>query len=292
MSKKVKIIGVPMDLGQSKRGVDMGPSAMRYAGLSTRLSELGYSVKDTGDIQVPVKESLDEKEVLSEICRTCSQVYEAGRVAIADSIPVFIGGDHSISIGSIGGVTHDAPAGLVWVDAHGDFNTMQTSRTGNVHGMSLAVVTGSGLPELVNIGRPGAKIDSVNVVLIGVRSLEEQERMLLKKSGIRIYTMREIDERGINRVVDEALEVLRGLDRIHVSLDVDCLDPMTAPGLGTPEPGGLTYREAHLMMEIIADSKRLSSMDIVEINPIIDKGNQTAKIAVELTASLFGKSIL
>ena len=281
-----------MDLGQSKRGVDMGPSAMRYAGLSSRLSELGYSVRDTGNIQVPVRESLDEHQVLSEIRNTCAAVYEAGRIAIADSIPVFIGGDHSISIGSTGGVTHDAPAGLIWIDAHGDFNTMQTSTSGNVHGMSLAIVTGSGLPELVNIGRPGPKIEPANVVVIAVRSLEEKERELLKRSEISVFTMREIDERGISRITDEALQVLKGSRRIHVSLDMDCLDPMTAPGVGTPESGGLTYREAHLMMEIIADSNRLSSMDIVEINPIIDQGNQTAKIAVELTASLFGKSIL
>jgi arginase len=292
LRKKIKIIGVPMDLGQSKRGVDMGPSAMRYAGLSTRLVDLGYRVKDMGNVQVPVKESLDEKKVLSEIRNTCAAVYEAGRIAVADSIPVFIGGDHSIAIGSIGGVTHDAPAGLIWIDAHGDFNTMRTSTTGNIHGMSLAVVAGKGLPELVNIGRPGPKVVPKNIVMIGVRSLDEKEKRLLKRSKIRVFTMRDIDERGINRVTEEALRVLSGLDRIHVSLDMDCLDPMTAPGVGTPERGGLTYREAHLMMEIIADSERLSSMDIVEINPIIDQGNQTAKIAVELTASLFGKRIL
>ncbi len=293
MNKKIKIFGVPMDLGQSKRGVDMGPSAMRYAGLSSRLKELGCKIKDTGNIQVPVKESLDDRNVLSEIYRACAAVYDAGRKAVAEGcIPVFIGGDHSISIGSVGGITHDFPAGLIWIDAHGDFNTQQTSTSGNIHGMSLAVLTGLGMPELVDIGRPGPKIDPNDIVLIGVRSLEQKEKKLLKKNNISIFTMRDIDEQGINSIMYKALDKLSHLDRIHVSMDMDSIDPMSAPGVGTPERGGLTYREAHLMMEIIADSGRLSSMDIVEINPIIDQSNQTAKIAVELTASLFGKSIL
>jgi len=291
--KKIKIFGVPMDLGQSKRGVDMGPGAVRYAGLLARLGELGYEISDAGNIHVPVRDTLDSCNLIREICNACELVYKAGRDAVSEGfIPIFLGGDHSISMGSIGGISHDEPSGVIWIDAHGDFNTGKTSSTGNIHGMSLAALTGHGEPALVSIGRPGPKLTAANVVLIGLRAPDSQEKAMLKKSGIKIFTMRDIDERGVSSVTKDALKCLGHLQRIHVSLDVDCLDPMTAPGVGTPVPGGLTYREAHLLMEIIADSGKLSSLDIVEINPLIDMGNQTARIAVDLAVSVFGKSIL
>jgi arginase len=297
MKRKVRIIGIPMDLGQTRRGVDMGPSAVRYAGLAARLEKLGYEVDDDGNIDVPVREHVLKKgrdRVVGTIVRTCEQAYAQGRKAVAEGyVPLFLGGDHSIAIGTIGGVTHDQPAGVVWVDAHGDFNVPETSPNGNIHGMPVAVLLGSGVPELVNLGRPGPKVKPEHVVLIGTRDLDYDERTMLKESGIAIYTMRDIDERGIAAVTRDALERrLTGVTRIHVSLDMDALDPREAPGVGTPAPDGLTCREAHLLMEILHDSRRICSMDIVEINPILDQRNQTAAIATELAGSLLGESIL
>jgi len=293
MKDMIKIIGLPMDLGQANRGVDMGPSAIRYADLSVHVMGLGFRIEDAGNIQVSVRNALQEKNLQPEIRRACEMVYNSGKEAIDNGyLPLFLGGDHSISIGTIGGITHKSPSGVIWIDAHGDFNIPETSQTGCVHGMPLAVLTGRGPSELVNIGRPGAKLVPENVLLIGVRDLDAKERILLKECGIKTFTMRDIDEHGIRTIAHKALDHLSHLSRIHVSLDMDALDPREAPGVGTPVPGGLTYREAHLLMEIIADSKRLASMDIVEINPILDKYNQTAKIAVELAVSLFGKSIM
>ncbi len=296
MKEKIRIIGVPMDLGQKNRGVNMGPSALRYADLAKRLRDLGYEVQDYGNVAVPVGDALYEEgndNFLSIIAKTCELTYEAGSNAIEEGcLPVFLGGDHSISIGTIGGVTDHSPTGVIWVDAHGDFNTPETSRSGNIHGMPLSALIGKGFDELVNVGRPGAKITPDDVVLIAIRDLDPQERKALKRSGISIYTMRDIDERGIGNVVREGLKKLEHLHRIHVSLDIDSMDPVEAPGVGTPVNGGLTYREAHLMMEIISDTHSLTSMDIVEINPILDRYNKTAKIAVDLAVSLFGKSIL
>lgn len=293
MKGSVRIIGIPVDLGQSHRGVDMGPSAIRYAGLLSRLRELGYTVTDEGNIQVPVRDSLSEDSLVKEICKVCETAYQKACKAIEENCkPVFLGGDHSISIGTIGGVSHHSTVGVIWIDAHGDFNTPSTSTSGNVHGMALSVLTGQGLPELVNIGRNGAKVKPGNVVLIGVRELDQNERENLKKSGIAVYTMREIDEEGMNVIARKALMRLNHLSRIHVSLDIDSLDPIAVPGVGTPVSGGLTYREAHLLMEVISDSGLVCSMDIVEINPIIDHCNQTAKTAVDLAVSLFGKRIL
>jgi len=294
--QSIRIIGVPVDLGQEQRGVDLGPGALRYAGISERLSGLGYRVEDTGNIEVPVRDVLTgerEQHYLPSIRRVCEAVYQAGRRAVEERfIPVFMGGDHSMALGSIGGVTHHEPAGVIWVDAHGDFNTPQTSPTGNIHGMVLAALMGQGFVELVQVGRQGPKLQVADVVMIGIRELDPQERLRLRESGITAYTMRDVDERGMGCVAREALERLKHLPRLHVSLDLDGLDPMEVPGVGTTSPGGLTYREAQLLMEIIADSRRLVSLDIVEINPILDHRNQTAKIAVELAASLFGKSIL
>ncbi len=294
--ESIEIIGIPLDLGQTRRGVDMGPSAIRYAGLASKLRALGYDVEDSGNIAVPVREHLPPTSASGYapyIEKVCNRIYEAGTSALSHGhLPLFLGGDHSLSIGTVGAVTYEKPAGVIWVDGHGDFNLPQTSPNGNIHGMPLSVLLGYGIPELVNAGRPGAKLDAEDVVLLGVRDLDYDERTMLKNSGIRIYTMREIDERGIGVVVKEALTYLSHLGRIHVSLDMDAVDPQVAPGVGTPAQGGLTYREAHLAMELIADSSLLCSMDIVEINPILDYRNSTASMAVELACSLLGKQIL
>lgn len=296
MDKAIRIIGVPMDLGQSQRGVDLGPGAVRYAGLSARLKALGYRVEDAGNLEVPVRDSLPggpECRFLPAIKRVCEAAYQAGRKAVEDGfIPLFLGGDHSIAIGTIGGITHREPTGVLWVDAHGDFNTPNSSPSGDIHGMPLATLLGRGFPELVDIGRTGAKLNAEEIVIIGIRALDRAERLRLKQSHMTVYTMRDIDERGMGAVTREALGALTHCRRLHVSLDVDVLDPHEAPGVGTPVPGGLTYREAQLLMEIVADSGRVASLDVVEINPILDHTNNTARMAVELTASLFGQSIL
>ena len=296
MKKHVSIIGIPMDFGQLHRGVDMGPAAARYSGLVADLRKLGHTVEDKGDIQVPVRDPGGAERTgsyLAEITQTCEQVYQAGMEAVEkNSFPLFLGGDHSISMGTVGGVSHNEPTGLIWIDAHGDFNTPETSPSGNVHGMPMAVLCGEGHDSLVNLGRSGAKIDPENVVMIGIRDLDQQERDRLKASGITVYTMRDIDEQGISSVAGQAVMKFIHMKRIHISLDMDALDPGEAPGVGTPVPGGLTYREAHLFMEIISDSGKLTSMDLVEINPILDQANKTAKLAVDLTVSALGKSIL
>lgn len=282
-----------MDLGQSQRGVDMGPSAIRYAGLSRRLRDLGYRVQDQGNVHVPVRDTLKSTTLVPAIVQACEAVYEVGKRAVeSQAMPIFLGGDHSIAIGTIGGVSHREPVGVLWIDAHGDFNTYKTSKSGNVHGMALAVLTGRGATELVNIGRRGPTLRAKDVVLVGVRDLDPEEKKALKESGIAVYTMRDIDEQGISTVIKKALNRLRQLSRIHVSLDMDSLDPSEAPGVGTPVAGGLNYREAHLIMETVADTRRLASMDIVEINPILDQGNTTAKTAIELAVSAWGKRIL
>jgi len=296
VNKTIRIIGVPLDLGQDQRGVDMGPSALRYAGLSSRLKALGYVLHDAGNIYVPVRDSLADDAgdaFLFAIRDVCQAVYEAAAQAVAaGEIPLFLGGDHSLAIGTIGGTTSREAVGVIWIDAHGDANRPQTSPSGNVHGMPLAALLGEGYPELVNVGRPGAKLAGKDVVMIGVRDLDEGERQWLRQSGILIYTMRDLDERGMSAVIREALQRLEHCSRLHVSLDMDSLDPTQAPGVGTSCPGGLNYREAQLLMEIIADTGKLASVDIVEINPILDHENRTARMAVALTASLFGQSIL
>ncbi|MBF0259269.1 MAG: arginase [Desulfamplus sp.] len=229
---------------------------------------------------------------LKAITSVCERVYDAGRKAVEeDTFPLFLGGDHSIAMGTIGGVSHHSSIGVIWIDAHGDFNTSETSPSGNVHGMPLAALTGDGDHSLVNIGRKGMKIDPENVVLIGIRDLDLKEKIRLKKSGVTVYTMRDIDEQGISAITNKALMKFVHMKKIHISLDMDAIDPVEAPGVGTPVPGGLTYREAHLCMEIIADSGKLASMDLVEINPILDQANKTARLAVNLTVSALGKSI-
>ena len=290
------VVGIPMDLGQSRRGVDMGPSALRHAGLNERLRRLGYEVEDRGNIEIPERDTLPAAggfAFLPAVVRACEAMYEAARDAVAaGGLPIFVGGDHSISAGTIGGATHDGPSGVLWIDAHGDFNTPETSPSGNLHGMPLAALCGRGARELVDVGRPGPKLSPNDVAIIGVRDLDPAEKVALRESGIAIYTMRDIDDRGIAEVAREALRDLAHLSRLHVSLDIDVMDPREAPGVGTPVAGGLTYREAHLLMEILADGGTIASIDVVEINPILDTGNRTAQMALDLVASLLGKSIL
>ncbi len=285
-----------MDLGQNRRGVDMGPSAVRYAGLQARLARLGHEVHDEGNVYVPnPEEEVAEGKArrLEAVTAVCKDIYTIGRkCAECDEFAIFLGGDHSISIGTVAAAAQDGPIGLIWVDAHGDFNTPESSPSGNIHGMPVAVLAGQGPEPLVNVGYPGVKVHPTHMVQIGIRNLDPAERDRLTHSGISVYTMRHLDELGMAAVARQALDRLRHVARIHLSLDLDCLDPSEAPGVGTPIPGGLTYREAHLLMEILGDSGRVTSMDVVEINPILDEGNKTAELAVELVASLLGQRIL
>jgi arginase len=296
MTRTIHILGVPMDLGQSRRGVDTGPSALRYAHLQARLEALGHTVCDEGNVAVPnpeehVVEGADRRvRAVSAVCQTvfdrACDWFDAGDFAL------FLGGDHSMSIGSIAAAAAAGPIGLIWVDAHGDFNTPETSPSGNIHGMPVAALLGEGPPPLVNVGRPGPKLQSSHIVQVGIRDLDDAERDRLVRSGVHVFTMRHVDELGMAVVARQALDRLRHLPRIHVSLDMDSLDPREAPGVGTPVPGGLTYREAHLLMEILGDSGHVHSLDIVEANPILDDRNKTAELAVELAASLLGERIL
>ncbi len=296
MIKTVRIIGIPIDLGQEHRGVDMGPIAIRYAGLGRKIRALGYSTKDSGNINVPghytlTTTHLDERIIPIE--KACRRAYALGQKAIQKKeIPIFLGGDHSVAIGTVGGVTHNNECGVIWIDAHGDANTPKSSPSGNIHGMALATLLGKGPKKLRNVGRKGPKIKASNVVMIGIRELDHLEKTYLANSGCHVYTMRAIDERGIYDIMQEALTKLSHLTNIHVSLDMDAIDPQEAPGVGTPSPGGITYREAQLIMETLADSGKVQSADVVEINPILDIQNRTAQVAVTLITSLLGKSII
>jgi arginase len=296
MSKSICIIGVPMDLGQARRGVDMGPAALRYAGLDQRLQRLGCSIRDCGNIEIPVRDTLPESGGLSflpAVAQACKAIYRTGQETIAaGDIPLYLGGDHSIAMGTVGAASRDKRTGLIWIDAHADFNTPKISPSGNIHGMPLAALTGHGPAELTEIGHPGVKIRPQDVVIIGLRDLDPEEKIVLRQSGMKIYSMREIDERGIGRVAQEAVAYLDELEHVHVSLDMDSLDPSEAPGVGTPVPGGLSYREAHFLMEMIAESLTVGSLDVVEINPILDNRNQTAELAIELILSVLGKTII
>lgn len=296
MSPTVRVIGVPMDLGQSRRGVDMGPSAIRHAGVHERLTALGYVTEDAGNVEIPERATLAaqaDRSFLSAVVDGCEGAYAAGRDAIAAGrFPIFLGGDHSIAAGTVGGVSHDGPVGLVWIDAHGDANTPETSPSGNIHGMPLAALFGLGAPALVDLGRPGPKVAFDRAALIGLRDLDAGERDLLSVHEVAAFTMTDVDEFGIAEVARRALAHLAAVDRLHVSLDMDVVDPLEAPGVGTPVTGGLTYREAHLLMELLCRDGRVRSADVVEVNPILDEHNRTAEMAVELMASLLGKSIL
>jgi arginase len=291
------IFGVPIDLGQDRRGVDMGPSAIRYARLQGALEELGYQVADLGNAVTPLPETVvKEGEIrhLEAVRDVCEEVAEQAEAMISNGLfPIFLGGDHSIAIGTVSGVARNFERiGVIWLDAHADFNTPQTSPSGNIHGMPLSVLTGAGHPDLVAIGGEGASVHTEDVVIVGLRSVDLEERRLLNDAGIRVYTMKEVDAYGIASVVRRALRALSHLDRVHVSLDLDVVDPDVAPGVGTPVRGGLTYREAHLVMELINEAGIAASLDVVEINPILDHRNGTAELAVELVASLMGRQII
>lgn len=299
MARKIAILGMPMDLGQGRRGVDMGPSALRYGRLEARLEALGHDVQDLGDIDVPAAEELGISHAgpgggmayLDEIRKACEAAVEALLVLPEEVFPLVLGGDHSIALGSVTGCSRRQRTGLVWVDAHGDFNTPETSPSGNIHGMPLATLCGIGDRRLVDLAWDGAKVRPEDVVLIGVRDLDSGEKKLMREASVTVYTMKEIDRLGLPRIAEETLARLGGLPRLHVSFDADVLDPEIAPGVGTPVPGGLTLREAHLLMELFADSGRVTSLDLVEVNPILDRQNRTASVLVDLAASLLGKKI-
>ena len=302
--RKIRIIGVPLDLGQSRRGVDMGPSAVRVAGLEARLEALGHVVSDGGNISVAIAETKKAGEenarYLKEITETCTKAAELVVKVLGEGItPVVLGGDHSVAAGTVSGVAEfyrrqNQKVGLIWIDAHSDINTPRTSPSGNVHGMPLAALLGLGPDSLANIFGFCPKVAPENTVIVGVRDIDVTEKENIKRAGVtEVYTMRDIDERGMRTVMEEALRAAgRGTAGYHVSLDMDWIDPEDAPGVGTPVRGGATYREAHLAMEIIADHGRMLSFEIVEVNPVIDEHNRTAELAVELIASAFGKKIL
>ncbi len=286
-----------MDLGQDRRGVDMGPSAIRYARLANTLDDLGHPVTDFGNVETPIPETVEERthvknvSAVREVCEKAAA--RAAEIAADGLFPVFLGGDHSIAIGTVSGVAGAAGRmGLLWIDAHADFNTPATSPSGNVHGMPLAVLTGHGLLELADIGGEGPSVRPEDVAIVGLRSVDAEERRLLAEAGVRVYTMKDVDAYGVARVVRRALKDLSRLERVHLSLDLDVVDPEVAPGVGTPVRGGLTYREAHLVMELINESGMVTSLDIVEVNPILDVKNGTAELAVELVGSLMGRQIL
>src|SRR4029079_2128982 len=297
--RDIAIIGTPVDLGAGRRGVDMGPGAIRYAGIKERLEALGYNVRDLSNVAVPLAEQFDPPQA-SEKLRYLEPLIEinlalAKQVAavVADgSFPLVLGGDHSLALGSIGGLARGRRIGVIWVDAHGDFNTPETTPSGNIHGMSVAALTGRGDPKLTTLLGPGAILRDSDVAMVGIRDLDPHEREALRASGIQVFTMHDIDRRGLASVMEEAiLRVSMGTAGFHVSLDLDALDPSEAPGVGTPVLGGISYREAHLAMELVAQSGKLLGLDLVEVNPILYSHNVTAQLAVEFALSALGKRI-
>jgi arginase len=296
--RNVAVIGAALDLGAGRRGVDMGPSAIRYADLDDRLGELGIGCADWGNVPTAVAEATasgDPKaRFLSQIKETCERIARAVARAVGeDRTPIVLGGDHSIALGTLGGMASvHGTGGAIWFDAHGDLNTPATTPSGNVHGMPLGAALGRDTESFASEAWPLPALDPAHVVLVGVRSLDEAERAYVRESGIGAYTMSEIDRRGIEPVVREALERVGAASFVHISVDMDVVDPDVAPGVGTPVRGGLSYREAHLAMELVAESGLLSSLEVVEVNPILDRGNETAALAVELVASAFGARIL
>ncbi|WP_449538523.1 arginase [Ferdinandcohnia sp. Marseille-Q9671] len=300
MKKDISIIGVPMDLGQMRRGVDMGPSAIRYAGVVERLERLEYDIDDLGDIEItrPTREEIANDENLKnlkkvseaseKLAATVDKVLQNGR------FPLVLGGDHSIAIGSLSGIAkHYQNLGVIWYDAHGDLNTADTSPTGNIHGMPLAASLGLGHKALTHISGYSPKVRPENIVLIGARALDDGEKELIKQLGIKVYTMHEIDRLGMTKVMEETIAYLKErTDGVHLSLDLDGLDPHDAPGVGTPVLGGISYRESHLAMEMLEESKLITSAEFVEVNPILDDKNKTASVAVALMGSLFGEKLL
>jgi len=300
---QIAIIGAPLDLGAGRRGVDMGPSAVRVANLNKRVASLGYDVEDLGNVPVDQPESLPEgprhAKYLPQIaaaCETLAALVE--HVMDEGKAPLVLGGDHSIAVGTVAGIARyfrrrKKKIGLLWVDAHADMNTPQTSPSGNVHGMPLACCIGLGPPELAKLLGYAPKVNPRDVALVGLRDVDILERPHVRESGVKAFTMRDIDERGLRAVMDEALKIVtNGTEGLHLSLDMDYVDPQYAPGVGTPVRGGATYREAHLTMEMICDSGEMVSMEVVEVNPVIDEVNRTADLAVELVMSALGKKIL
>ena len=298
--KTISIIGVPSDYGQTRRGVDMGPSAIRYAGVVERLEGIGHKVQDQGDIHVSKKVKTGEvnkrllnlEEVIDVSTSLANRVHEA---VSENKFPLVFGGDHSIAIGTLAGLgDYYHNLGVIWFDAHADLNTPKTTPSGNIHGMPLAVSIGIGHERLVQIRNYAPKIKAKNIIIIGARSVDSGERELIREQGIKVYTMHEIDRLGMTRVMEDALTYIKGLsiDGLHLSLDLDGLDPLYTPGVGTPVPGGMTYRESHLAMEMVQESGMLTSAEFVEVNPILDEKNKTANVAVELIGSLFGETLV
>jgi arginase len=299
----VAIIGAPMDLGAGRRGVDMGPSALRLAGLDERIRSLGYDVQDLGNVEVDQPERLPEgpqrARYLPQISQTCTRLADmVYRAAGEDKLPLVLGGDHSVAVGTVSGLSRryresEHKIGLVWIDAHPDINTPESSPSGNVHGMPVACIVGIGPQEMSNIYGYSPKVDPRNVALVGLRDVDRTEAPQVKGTGVTAFTMRSIDERGLRAVIEDAIAIASdGTAGFHVSFDMDAVDPAEAPGVGTPVRGGLTYREAHLAMEIVCDSGGAVGMEIVEVNPVLDQANRTAVLGVELVLSAFGKRIL
>jgi arginase len=302
--RQVHLIGVPLDLGGGRRGVDMGPSAFRIAGLSEQLTTLGCTIVDKGDLPAPIPETQDlrdeHKKYIRDIAKVCQKVYQTALSSLDEgAMPIVLGGDHSLAAGSVAAAaewakrTKDKPIGLLWVDAHGDMNTPATSLSGNVHGMPLAALLGAEPAELSRIGTFSPKVLPANTVLVGIRNLDEREKVAVRNSGVHVFTMKDIDRQGIASIVEQAVSLAgNGTAGVHVSFDMDVCDPLIAPGVGTPVKGGLNYREAHMVMEIVADSGLLTSLDLVEVNPTLDVRNTTAQLGTELALSALGMKIL
>lgn len=300
---QIAVIGAPLDLGAGRRGVDMGPSAIRVAHLDDRLAALGYEVHDLGNVEVDQAESRpigrENARYLHEITATCRRLAKAVETALGKGqFPLVLGGDHSVAAGTVAGVAKHfrrskERIGLIWIDAHADMNTPDTSPSGNVHGMPLASCIGTGPDELVKLAGFSPKVRAENVALVGIRDVDQLEKPHIKASGVRAFTMREIDERGLLHVMNEAIRIASdGTAGFHLSFDMDGVDPDEAPGVGTPVRGGITYREAHLALELVCDSRRMLSLEVVEVNPVLDVANRTAELAVELVMSAMGKRIL
>ena len=296
--KQVAIIGAALDLGAGRRGVDMGPSAIRYAGLHDRLTGIGYNVVDWGDVETAVQEATEESDAsaryLPEIKAACGRVARLVGLALEqDSVPLVLGGDHSVAMGTLGGLAKvSGVGGVLWIDAHSDLNTPESSPTGNVHGMPLAAAIGLTDERFDSDAWTLPAVEPERVALVGLRSVDSRERERIRELGIKAFTMSDIDRIGIERAIRESLTQIAGPGFVHVSLDMDALDPEVAPGVGTPVRGGLSYREAHLALELVAESGLAGSFEVVEVNPILDRENSTAQLAVELVASALGKTIL
>jgi arginase len=294
----ISLIGVPMDLGADRRGVDMGPSAIRYAGIDEKLAALGHSVDNLDSLRVPEPETRNPGDprlkYLDQIVACANELAIRVQTRIEQgSLPIILGGDHSISLGSVSGSANAlGTVGVIWFDAHADFNTTKTSPSGNIHGMILAALAGYGDPHLVNVAGKGPHVDPRRIVIVGARDLDPGERGLLRQAGVHVRTMTDIDRHGMDTITSEAIALATdGARGLHVSFDMDVVDPSEAPGVGTTVPGGITYREAHLAMELVCESGKLASLDLVEVNPILDRENRTAHLATELALSAVGKRI-